>query len=193
MGMIVFGNRKVSRKVALFDLPAKETCLNHSQCWRNCYAYREQHWYHLREIRAKRLWLTQQPDFVQNMITELQPATICRPHASGDFYSQEYLNKWIEIMRKCSKTRFYLFTKVKQILDFKEMDKLHNVNVISSILPDGETNFHHPLMLELLQNKYGYKICPATKRYSILEYDKGLCMGACQLCLTEKNMLFEQH
>lgn len=36
---------------------------------------------------------------------------VLRIYVSGDFYSEQYAGKWLEIMRQCPRVRFYLYTR----------------------------------------------------------------------------------
>jgi len=50
--------------------------------------------------------------FVDRICHELKEASVyVRVHVSGDFFSQEYLEKWYEIARKNPKQVFYCYTK----------------------------------------------------------------------------------
>ena len=186
--LVVYGNQKISRQVALFDLPAKHTCLNHAHCWRTCYAYKQQQYWHLAEIRNTRYQATLLPEFVERMVELIKKKPYCRPHTSGDFYSQEYVDKWITIMEACPNTQFFGFTKVKNILNFSSMNALPNVNMISSILPDGQLNYGGRLILHYYQDLYDCHVCQVP-----YPYPRGYCMSQCHACLTAKMVIFEQH
>jgi len=43
-----------------------------------------------------------------------------RVHESGDFYSQEYLNKWIQIMKNCPDKSFLIYTQMYD-LDYSNL------------------------------------------------------------------------
>jgi hypothetical protein len=191
MSLLVMGNGKVSKEVALFDLPPKLTCLNNEKCWHYCYAYSIEAVYPwVAFYRKEKLKETMMGSFVQRMITELQVKKVkyCRPHSAGDFYSQEYVNKWVRIVKARPQTQFFTFTKAMKILDFSELKALPNFNLMSSVLSDGEMNFDLPILVQMLSNKYDLPICPNSKPYK-----KGLCMGECKLCLTAKGVLFNFH
>lgn len=47
-------------------------------------------------------------------ITLPKEATHIRIHGSGDFYSQEYFDKWLEVARNNPKVKFWAFTKSVQ-------------------------------------------------------------------------------
>jgi hypothetical protein len=183
------GNAKVSKEVALFNLPAIHTCLNCKLCKRTCYARTaEIMWPEVLVSRNLRWAASMEKDFVLRIIKELNGVRYCRPHESGDFYSQEYLEKWVAIMAHRQETQFFVFTRVMDLLDFREMSKLRNVNVISSILPGGESNYDLPILVEILKDKYGGHICQAPRPYK-----QDFCMSICKTCLTASRVLFIQH
>jgi hypothetical protein len=61
----------------------------------------------------KNLTESQGNSFIKNMILEIRTkkAKIVRMHATGDFYSQDYLEKWFEIADQCPDVLFYCYTK----------------------------------------------------------------------------------
>jgi len=57
--------------------------------------------------------LSRQPNFAKWMIkylAEIQPEVV-RIHCSGDFYSEAYLRKWLEIVRCNPKSVFFVYTR----------------------------------------------------------------------------------
>jgi ferredoxin len=189
--LVVMGNAKVNREVALFDLPPKKTCLNCKDCYPYCYAAAIEKPYpwvaYYRQLRFERSQASG-IIFINEMVQTLKGVKYCRPHSAGDFYSQEYLDKWTEIIRQLPETKFFTFTKVDQLLDFRSIRKLPNVNIMSSIMPDGGRNFDLPLMVEIMQSKYKYPVCRAPRPYR-----QGYCMGECKICLTAEKVIFIQH
>lgn len=63
--------------------------------------------------------------FVGAISYELEEASyFVRLHVSGDFFSQEYLNKWIQIARKFPNHLFYCYTKAISLDYSKRPDNL---------------------------------------------------------------------
>ena len=56
---------------------------------------------------------------------------VCRPHDSGDFFDQNYVNQWRRIARRCPETTFYCYTKSLH-LDLGALSRLPNVTLIRS-------------------------------------------------------------
>lgn len=121
--------------------------------------------------RKMNLLKSLQDDFVENMVNKinrLRPKTsekiFIRIHASGDFYSQEYIRKWFEIALRIKESRktytFVAYTKSMSILknmmeDKEKLDNIYmkvckktlkeykisdfNINIIGSIMDDTNT------------------------------------------------------
>lgn len=107
------GNMKLkandNSKFLIWNIPAVSTCPNSTpECRKNCYARKSE----IRFPNALRSRMinkieSEQSDFVERMIHTIysyankrswKDKTIYfRIHESGDFYSQEYFNKWIDI------------------------------------------------------------------------------------------------
>lgn len=112
--------KKASDKIFNFDIPAYKsstgqiTCPYAGTCKNACYAQMGTFtWSPVKNAMERRLALTKQKDFVSIMVSEIKRRKIMnvRIHASGDFYSLIYLNKWLDIMAQCPETKFYAYTK----------------------------------------------------------------------------------
>lgn len=62
-------------------------------------------------------WVLDEPDrWQQTMLAELAAPRFdgawVRLHDSGDFFSQDYLAQWLEVIRARPRTRFYCYTKL---------------------------------------------------------------------------------
>jgi len=86
----------------------------------------------IKNAYENRITASLQDDFVQVMDYEIKKkkAQAIRIHDSGDFYSMEYLNKWIEITVLNPLVQFYAYTK--SIPFFKNRDMPKNFIVIFS-------------------------------------------------------------
>lgn len=58
--------------------------------------------------------------------------TICRIHASGDFFSLAYLLAWKDIIKASPKTVFWTYTKVQEYES--AFDDLSNANIVKSLI-----------------------------------------------------------
>ena len=109
-----------------FNLPAVLTCPNAGTCKERltgtnssyCFAYREEQQYpNARAFRNTNWEVSKQSNFVELLDAEIKAIRTkgkqlaVRIHASGDFYSPEYLKKWIEVSKKNINVVFYAYTK----------------------------------------------------------------------------------
>ncbi|HQR42605.1 MAG TPA: hypothetical protein PLX97_07965 [Gemmatales bacterium] len=116
--MLTQGNRKLGRKhIWGFTLPSgtDAVCPGRTiSCSHHCYARR------LEKIRPnahkayrRNLHLSQRKDFprrVYHFVRAMRIRTV-RIHVGGDFYSDEYARKWLRIIERSPKTRFYFYSR----------------------------------------------------------------------------------
>jgi hypothetical protein len=100
-----------------------KTCPMAGTCAKGCYAQQGAYrWGNVAPVFEARTLATQAPGFVQAVANELEvlqrragrkkQLLVVRIHDSGDFYSQEYLNKWIRVIRAHPAVTFYAYTKM---------------------------------------------------------------------------------
>ena len=128
------GNKKLvpNKETAflIWNIPAVTTCpFRTKMCEHACYAVKAEKAYkQVLPSRKDNLKMSLLPSFVQDMtdiiITRANKTRksklIVRIHESGDFYNQDYANKWIEIMQNCesiSKIHFIAYTKSFRYFD----------------------------------------------------------------------------
>ena len=139
------------------------------------------------DCRAKRFinsWASLQNNFISLINEDLKKYKLkyVRIHESGDFYNQDYLNKWFTIAKMNPEKIFYCYTKTN--LNFK--NKPVNFKVIFSA--DKTTKQKH---LKAIKNK---------RQAVMLDKNESApqgfikCIGDCQACsvcyTTEKNVYF---
>lgn len=104
-----------------FGIPAYKaksgrlTCPNASHCVKGCYARQGAYvWSNVRQAFERRLHVTRDPLFTTVLIHEIKKRKITRVriHDSGDFYSPQYLKKWISIANALPNVQFYAYTKM---------------------------------------------------------------------------------
>lgn len=181
------GNHKLSRDVLIFNLPSVVTCPNCDQCKKGCYASKAETLYpFVWKSRCRNLEASFQADFVPRMVTIINRAKprYVRIHESGDFYSQEYADKWSEIAEALPHVRFYCYTKSP----YRPAGK--NINIVESFLPDGQVNFG-PLPWVVEQAKrFKIKVCPYRGKKTKGNWK---CGHECKLCMKAKHVLFVAH
>ena len=107
-----------------FDLPAGITCPYAGECKKICYAKKGNYQFPSKKAAcADNLIASQQDDFVQRMVAIINGMVantdknvFVRIHASGDFYSVEYAQKWMDIAIQCPSVVFYAYTKSVSII-----------------------------------------------------------------------------
>jgi len=99
---LVKGNSKL-HNILIFDLPAVKSCLNCADCKDRCYAVKAEAQYtDTRIFRDTNFFMyANNSDLLKKLIIEQLSNTKCktvRLHSSGDFFSQQYVNFWAEII-----------------------------------------------------------------------------------------------
>ena len=108
------------------------------------------------------------------------PHRVVRIHEAGEMYSNEYVDKWIEIAKLNPKWTFYTFTK--RFADFRvkleELNSLPNVFITDSLFT-GSVNYNKTGVVLNKEHKHLF-ICPATT-------DKVKCSPEiCNYCYKEE-------
>jgi len=107
-------------RVFNFGIPAQSTCLWADKCKAYCYASKGAYvWGNVKPAFERRLEVTKRDDFPQIMMAEItrRKADVIRIHDSGDFYSREYLHKWIKVMESMPQVKFYAYSKSLPLFD----------------------------------------------------------------------------
>lgn len=184
--LLKYENMKLKNQY-IFTLPATK-----SVCGRvcpGCYAIKFQvRFPKTLEYRERMLERSKQDGFVNDIVDELNKSkreyTSVRIHESGEFYSQEYINKWEKIAKQLPNTKFYAFTKRMKDFDFKRIMSLPNVVIIDSMKFNG-LNYGPKEDMMKLRAEHGTMICPAT-----ISNNKETCGVTCDWCWTKKAQEF---
>lgn len=131
------GNAKLKEaEMLMFNLPAgKEVC---GRVCNGCYAIKEQQrWPSVVVGRERRLEASKSSDFAVRISAELSKKKkrpkYFRVHASGEFYSQDYVDSWVEIAKANPDIVFYAYTKRKKKFNFDTLSALSNFILIDSL------------------------------------------------------------
>lgn len=125
--------KSTDARVFNFGIPAKETCIGAGICKKYCYAAKGFYlWPSAKNAQHRRWAGTKEDDFSIDMIEDviLSGASHIRIHDSGDFYSREYLSKWLKVIDALPHVTFYAYTKM--IPFFKNLELPENFTVIFS-------------------------------------------------------------
>jgi len=145
MNYLIRGNRETGREVYLFNLPIDKTCRPTPWCKEHCYGkignfsrFKK----HVAKGARKRYKLSLSDEFVETITKEIfrRKIKLVRVHAIGDFYSKEYVRKWVRIAKNCPQTKFRTTTKRRDFKDvILELHSLPNFNVRESLDPSFQT------------------------------------------------------
>lgn len=113
-----------------------------------------------------------------------------RIHATGDFFSEEYVYAWCQIAIKNPETLFWTYTKAN-FPELKILDSLPNVNIVSSIIPGKGFNFGH---CDYIIDLYNTLIAAGETPYICkCGTDKNQHCNNCDGCRKHKYVLFIEH
>ena len=138
--MISNGNTKIGA-IPNFSLPAIKTCPGQTDfCPVFCYGLRGHFTHRSREAMLERNYRrSQQDNFAGRMIRSIQDnaSTVFRIHVVGDFYSPEYIQKWVVIIGALPDVSFYGYTRSWRCRDLQttldELRSLPNCHLLASI------------------------------------------------------------
>jgi hypothetical protein len=132
------GAKYKDRPIPKFGIVAGHTCPQKGNCFGTCYALQGQYDMNKNLItnNVNNWAAAERDDFVPKMSEHISktvhPGSLFRIHDSGDFYSQDYLDKWRDIAKNHPDKTFYAYTKSLN-LNFDDIDKLPNFKIIRSI------------------------------------------------------------
>ena len=192
------GNAKLHKSVGIWSIIAsQEVCGRECE---GCYAIKEQNRWKGTIIsgRTNRLELSKGLFFREQMIEEINKSKYkyIRIHGSGEFYSQEYVDKWTAIVRNCPDKLFYAYTKRHNEFNFEWLESLDNFILHRSTVKGSRRhylNFGDSKYLERIKKDLGHsKVfeCP------LVGLNNGGCGSECTFCMdpTEtRQIVFKQH
>ena len=194
--LLSFGNTKISRLVAIFDLPALYTCPAAKACCKYCTSFKAQigRWKGVPQARWRNFWSSLYgPRFVDQMVANIQASRVkwVRFHTSGDLYNQLYIRKISEIARRLPQIHFYLYTKS---LHFKlrPLTALPNFTVIRSFgghydsrINKAKHNYAR-VITDPKDQRAGEFLCPEGLAPLTGKARDNLCGYNCFYCLSDK-------
>ena len=209
--LLRMGNGKLGEAIHHFDLPAVETCPGRSAlCSGICYAKRGH--FMTKTIRRRLAWSLEQsslPDFATRLVDEIRRkgVLVLRLHVSGDFYSAEYANIWMKVMRSCPQVRFYFYTRSWRVADIvpaiEGMAGLANCRVwysideetgLPEVIPSGvrlayvQTSRQRPRRADLVFRVRGLRKQPRLELPMVCPQEtpaghaQGVNCGSCGVC-----------
>ena len=132
-------SKELGVRVFNFGIPAyksasgKLTCPFASECIKFCYAKKGAYvWSNVQPAFEKRYQLSKTNKFVPAMIDEIvnKRPDYVRVHDSGDYYSKQYLQKWLRMAKTFPEVNFYSYTNCVKM--FKGIELPSNYDIIFS-------------------------------------------------------------
>ena len=145
--IVSFGFTSKLGAIPHFSLPRGITCPGATEwCKKYCYAAKGRHLYSsVRKSRWNNYEISKREDFVEIMVRAIRKLSerlgvrVLRLHEEGDFYSVEYIKKWMRIAEKLPDIHFYTYTRSWRIPELRaaleELRKLPNFTIIASTDP----------------------------------------------------------
>jgi hypothetical protein len=119
--VITQGNDKLGPLVWGWSLPAVKTCPGASAaCIELCYGLAGRfHMPNVKEAHKKNFKLSKTPHFASWMTGMIRDfcVTTLRIHVVGDFYSEEYIAKWRQVVRSNRQVKFFTYTRSWNVPD----------------------------------------------------------------------------
>lgn len=185
-------SKKLGIKIFNFSIPAYKSvtgevvCKYAKDCVKYCYAQKGNYkrFPKIGELMEQRYLISKQSIFVGLMNIEIKKkkADAIRIHDSGDFYSREYLKKWITIANDNPGVNFYAYTK--SLPYFKDVKLPYNIDVIFSVggYKDKDINFSKDRHAQIFDNEKelkdsGYINASKIDYYATKFYSKNKKVG----------------
>jgi len=189
------GNRRMN--IPTFSLPAVVSCNNTTAlCRLNCYARKAEKCYpNVLPSRERNYRESETNNFitqVKEWLDKHKP-NYFRIHESGDFYNQEYLEKWFKIIKDYPDIKFLVYTQMYN-LDYSK--KPDNLVVYWTVWSDSSSVPKKGLFAYVVDN--GSSKLP-TNKYATSSYvcQKGKTIDKCDNCLHcfngKGNVIFKVH
>lgn len=205
--LLVNGNEKIGKGIWHFStLPTNEffevyinfvkyvlkgTCPCHCV---GCYATSGNYNYqNVKDSLGVKTWLVYNDlDYVKKAIQAqiiADKIEFVRIHASGDFFSMEYVGMWHDIAKENAGVTFWTYTKLKQAEN--AFDDLPNANIVKSVIPHKGVNYGH---CDYILALYEYLTGLGKKVYICrCGIDKSQHCTNCKGCSKNDYVLFLEH
>ena len=169
--LLKYENAKLKSQL-IWSIPASmEVC--GMEC-SGCYAIKAQKQYPSVSVSRESRYRISRKSFFPEAITaelyrydewlaakEVKERTV-RIHEAGEFYSEAYIKKWINIAKDNPKWTFYGFTKrMKEFKSLPKLAKLKNVHIIDSLFT-GVVNYNKTGVIANKETGNPLFICPST-------------------------------
>jgi hypothetical protein len=192
--LFAVGNSKLHPSILTWNIPASmEVC---GRVCKGCYARSTMaRWKTVKNKWEANYELSKTDEFVKLASEELHQKSgtykYVRLHGSGEFYSQEYVDKWVILAKAFPDIMFYTYTKRYDDFNFSELLALPNFVLHNSILEGGGINYDKQEAIEKIAEELKGFVCPlSTDR-------EQKCGLECTWCMVKENqdtpILFIKH
>lgn len=193
--MLQAGNKKLDRSILIYSQTPGKSCPNCKGCFKTCYAMKSYRMYPNVKTawdRNFRLAKTKPVAWRAGIENELKRTKkrVVRIMGAGDFFSQDHVDLWTAVAKAHPDFRFYGYTKTDGLFDFSALKALPNVNIVSSVLPDGSINYGPASWVSEKAKETGFDVCPITAG-TLPKTAK--CGRECTLCMEKQHVLFVIH
>jgi len=109
-----YTSQVMNAKVNNFGIPSPKTCFGAKDCIKYCYVKKGNYGFpSVKTAQDRNFNVSKTDDFIITMFEEIvmKASSHIRIHDSGDFYSKEYLDKWLYIIESLPHVHFYAYTK----------------------------------------------------------------------------------
>jgi len=188
-------------RLLIFSLLPVTSCPNCSDCKDKCYALPSIKMYKNTRIKWAQNWHLAkfEPALLEDLINfqihnELKLAEkqnkglVFRIHESGDFFSSEYVELWIRIIKEHPTVKFYGYSKSWGYVEgLEELAELNNMNLINSYI-DEHLNFGDQDHIKHLVNNHEAFKCKGSASGDGIK-----CVKDCIYCVTGQKPAFIAH
>lgn len=176
------GNKKTGKsgriydKILVWNIPPRITCPGVSDwCSTHCYNADARKDVYTIDRWCENLWdfhfrLPELKDKIENQINETTGRCAVRLHSSGDFFSEEYIDFWKEIILEFPKVSFWGYTRTWNVPCLKdnvnELMNLNNMQLFASYDTTMATSvpaIPKSLVFDTKENLFEYTIIANTK------------------------------
>lgn len=205
--MLINGNAKLGKGVWTFStLPSNKTFTIdidgstveiQGTCVCNCVGcYAQTGFYKmpstLKALAIRTVIAREMPSWLESAIIaqiKAENIKLCRIHASGDFFSAEYVNVWRNIVKACDACVFWTYTKNASVEN--AFNDLSNINIVKSLIDGIGMNYGH---CDYIMK--AYEILKASgKKVHVCKcgFDKNQHCANCKGCSENEYVLFVEH
>ena len=158
------GNSKLPDSTTIFNLPCFITCPGKTkECMVDCYARKAEIRFHKTVLpcRMRNLASTKKTSFADNLVIAIQKTKnkTFRYFESGDFYSQDLIDKSIKVANILPDVFFYAYTKSLHLFNFSNIPD--NFRIIDSL--NHKSSKHKAVVIRDNETKpKGFFVCPSS-------------------------------